>query len=443
VRKPRLRRDIRSHSLKLTKAAIVHGLVFASALTTLLVAHVNTAVIDIPSDHGTIQEGIDHASDGDTILVRPGIYVENINFRGHNVVLASSSLTTGDTAYVSKTIIDGDRSGAVITFESGEDSTAAVIGFTIRNGQSRNGGGIYCSRSSPTIIGNVITGNSAKGGYHDGGGGIFCLGSRPIIRDNAINNNSASPNGGGIYCSESSDAVIVGNFISANSVYGGAGTGARGGGIGCNKSSPRIAYNKIIGNSSSFYGAGIACWYDSNCIIVNNIIYRNTAKLNGGGIHCNSNSSPVICSNVFTENRASDRGGAVCCHWDSGPTITNSILWADSAANGPEIHFHNRAPMVTYCDVQGGWKGEGNTDVDPLFRNPQRRDFHLQGSESGGDSLYSPCIDAGHPDSLDQLLDCLHGLGTERSDLGAYAGRNSGWPTCKRDDSGSSSAVGR
>lgn len=438
-----MRRGIRSHSLKLTKAATVERFVVASALTALLVAHLNATVIDIPGDHGTIQEGIDHASDGDTVLVRPGTYVENVNFRGYNVVLASSFLTTRDTAYVSKTIIDGNRSGPVITFESGEDSTAAVIGFTIQNGQNHNGGGIYCSRSGPTITGNVITGNSAKGGYYDGGGGIFCLSSSPTIRDNVINNNSASPNGGGIYCSEGSDAVIVGNFISANSVYGGGGTGARGGGIGCNKSSPRIAYNRIIGNSSSFYGAGIACWYDSNCIIANNIVYRNRANLNGGGIHCNSKSSPVICNNVFTENRASDRAGGICCHWDSGPTITNSILWGDSAANGPEIHFHNRAPIVTYCDVQGGWKGEGNTDADPLFRDPQRRDFHLQASASCGDSLYSPCIDAGHPDSLDNVLDCLHGLGTERSDLGAYAGRNSGWPTVKRDNSKKSSAAGR
>jgi hypothetical protein len=414
----------------------------AIAIAALAAASVNASIINIPGDFPTVQEGIGHGSYGDTVLVQPDTYYENLDFNGHNVVLASLFLTTGDTAYVSKTIIDGNRSGPVITFESGEDSTAIVIGFTIRNGQDRNGGGIYCSGSSPTITDNIITGNSAKGGYYDGGGGIFCLSSSPTIRNNIINNNSASPNGGGIYCSEGSDAVIVGNLISANSVYGGGGTGARGGGIGCNKSSPWIAYNRVIGNTSYLYGGGIACWYDSNCIVVNNIIYRNRAKQNGGGIHCNSNSNPAISNNVFTENRASDRGGGICCHWDSGPTITNSILWADSAANGPEVHFHNRAPIVTYCDVRGGWEGEENTDADPLFRDPQRRDFHLQASVSCGDSLYSPCIDAGHPDSLDYLLDCLHGLGTERSDLGAYAGRNSGWPTGKRDDSKMSSAVG-
>jgi len=51
-----------------------------------------------------------------------------------------------------------------------------------------------------------------------------------------------------------------------------------------------------------------------------------------------------------------------------------------------------------------------------------------------GDPYNSPCIDASHPDSLDVLLDCLHGLGSDRADMGAYGGRNSGWPTGIEDD---------
>jgi len=39
-----------------------------------------------------------------------------------------------------------------------------------------------------------------------------------------------------------------------------------------------------------------------------------------------------------------------------------------------------------------------------------------------GDPYDSPCIDAGHPDSVDAFLDCQWGLGAERSDMGAYGG---------------------
>ncbi|MDP8201387.1 MAG: T9SS type A sorting domain-containing protein, partial [Candidatus Tenebribacter burtonii] len=44
-----------------------------------------------------------------------------------------------------------------------------------------------------------------------------------------------------------------------------------------------------------------------------------------------------------------------------------------------------------YSDIQGGWEGEGNINVDPLFVDPENGDYHL--------TEYSPCIDAGNPNS--------------------------------------------
>jgi hypothetical protein len=72
----------------------------------------------------------------DTVLAQLDIYYENIDFNGHNVALASLFLTTGDTAYISSTIIDGDSAGTVITLESRENLTAQAVGFTIQNGVS-------------------------------------------------------------------------------------------------------------------------------------------------------------------------------------------------------------------------------------------------------------------------------------------------------------------
>ena len=54
-------------------------------------------IINVPADIDSIQGGINLANPGDTVLVQPGTYVENINFNGKNIVVGSLTLLTGDT----------------------------------------------------------------------------------------------------------------------------------------------------------------------------------------------------------------------------------------------------------------------------------------------------------------------------------------------------------
>jgi len=407
-------------------------------------------IINIPNDYPTIQEGIDASSDGDTVLVQPNVYYENINFNGHNVVLASLFLTTGDTIYVLTTVIDGDRAGSVITFETGEDSTAQVVGFTIRNGHAWGnypyfcGGGITCwNQSNPSITNNVISDNWAW----FCGGGLFCLSSNPTIRDNSICDNTGADHGGAVFCL-SSNPTINNNTIRGNWGY-------CGGGIYCYEgSSPTISNNTISRNSSYMHGGGLCCSLGSNAIIGNNMIRDNTTALNGGGISCYlSNpkidrnlvsgnaafdgggihcwdSNPVITNNTITGNVAGGRGpeygygGGVCCVRGSIPRVVNTIFWADTAVTqGNEIFVDSLSHlMIIYSNIEGGWPGTGNIDIDPLFRDPENGDFHLQSityPDCGGPGD-SPCIDAGDSSFVDSLISCDWGLGT-----GAYGGGDS------------------
>ncbi|MBW1673043.1 MAG: T9SS type A sorting domain-containing protein, partial [Deltaproteobacteria bacterium] len=205
-----------------------------------------------------------------------------------------------------------------------------------------------------------------------------------------------------------------------------------GGGIACYESNPTISNNIITGNSSGEVGGGISCFLSSPSIS-NNIITGNSSGEVGGGVGCESSGSPTISNNTITGNSAEAGGGILCS--DSSPLITNTILWADSASDmGNEIFVYGGSPVITYCDIEGGWSGEGNIDVDPLFRDPDNGDFHLQSitnPDCGGPGD-SPCIDAGDPTIFDSMLDCDWGLGAERSDMGAYGGE--GIPTNIEED---------
>jgi len=366
-------------------------LIVAIAIVALLPVWVDATIINIPDDYPTIQEGIDHGSHGDTILVQPDTYYENLNFNGHNVVLASLFLTTGDTTYVSSTIIDGDSAGSVITFDSGEDSTAQVVGFTIQNGYEYQGGGIHCYYSSPTIRNNVISRN--EGWY---GAGIYCGYSNPTISNNIVSDNLSELwlNGSWILCWYSSP-TIEGNTITGN------GDPAQGGGIACAYCTDAvISGNTISSNSCWDFGGGI-CFRYSTGVISHNVINDNIADIvGGGGIYC-GDSSPDIVNNTISGNSAPGGfgGGILCEH--PAPPITNTIIWGNSGAGAPQIGGN---PTVSYCDVQGGWPGTGNIDAEPVFVGPEREDFHLR--------WHSRCIDAGDPEFLDPD-------GT-RSDIGAF-----------------------
>ncbi len=169
------------------------------ALALIVTVASKATVIEVPVDFATIQAAINASADGDTIIVFPGTYLENINFRGKNVILTSLFYLEADTGYITSTIIEGgsptdpDTASCVI-FSSGEDSTAVIQGFTITGGggirigdgnpivanntimnnQARYGAGIVLNYTGARIVNNVITSNTGGDQYYGGSGIWIC-----------------------------------------------------------------------------------------------------------------------------------------------------------------------------------------------------------------------------------------------------------------------------
>ena len=160
----------------------------------------------------------------------------------------------------------------------------------------------------------------------------------------------------------------------------------------------------------------------TNCLIVDNVAYcpygpYSWGALSGhGGGMFNSNSTPTLTNCTLSGNCTGDCAGGICS-FDSTVTLTNCILWGNSL---PQI---SGDATVLYSNIQGGWPGEDNMDMDPLFVRPGRLearstlasayddswvegDYRLK--SRGGrwdpiredwttDTVTSPCIDAGEP----------------------------------------------
>jgi hypothetical protein len=351
-----------------------------------------------------IQEGIDAASHGDIVIVAPATYVENIHFHGKNITVTRRNPC--DPAVVANTILDGQAKGSVVTFSGSEDDACVLTGFTIRNGQAKDGGGIAGSGTYATIQNNVITkniatygggiaychgmiqnntltGNSASG---HGGGLAYCHG---LIQRNNIECNSARDDGGGlhecngtingntIFCNLTviddgaglcqCDGKIDGNLISENSAND------DGGGLAyCHGT---IQNNIVTSNSARDFSGGL---YSCNGTIQNNVIADNSGKHGGGLSHC----SGTVVNNTVTANiAAGDGGGFYAC----GGTIRNCIIFGNVAPLGPQL-YTSSTPIYS-CIEDWTEGGEGNITDNPQFISAPDSDFRL--------TACSRCIDAG------------------------------------------------
>lgn len=334
---------------------------------------------NVPSQYSTIQSAINASLNHDTILVQPGSYFENLNFRGKNIVLTSRYYQNNDYSFIHTTIINGSTpqypdSGSCVIICSNEDSTAVLQGFSITGG-----------------TGTKWTDEHGAGLYREGGG-ILIQYAKPVIQHNIIHGNQ-TPSGG----------------VSS--------TG--GGGVRIGDSYPRFL-NNVITNNTGRYGAGIVLNYTGG-EYRNNIVYKNYGSLDygaGSGLWINGSfSRPVLVENNTIAFNTALSGTAGVYSFGAPATLRNNIVWGNMAVSSVQIS--GSGLTVRYCNVQGGFSGAGNINTDPMFDSTN---YYLRSS--------SPCIDKGDSSTVynDPQDPGNPGLakwparGTLRNDMGAYGG---------------------
>jgi hypothetical protein len=372
-------------------------------IVTLLLAagissHACAKTYDVPSvGFPTIQSGVDSAAAGDTVLVAPGSYNENIMMKDGVALLSSGGRDV--------TLIQPEDSDEPIMRCHDLGSSTLISGFTLQGGRSIVGAGMFCLRSSPRVLRNKFTGNQG-----DWGVGITCReGSSVLISENLFEDNTANEWGAGVYSLGSSPTIQYSEFRRNQAQFGGA-VGAR------DESHPYITGNTFAENTSSWQGGAVYLNGTGSGVVQNSTFLSNTAAGSGGGV-CLLYGTYTVQSNLFYDNsadygggvaigegcnlgcylntfygnRADLRGSSVSCSDASQADFYNNIF-----ANSLDVAAIGCLPTVTSAlDCNDFWGNAadyldcspGATDFyeDPLFCDPAVLDFELQAC--------SPCVD--------------------------------------------------
>lgn len=329
-----------------------------------------------------IQDAVDAAVDGDTVLVTNGVYATGgraVHGTMTNRVAIDRAITLRSVSGLEMTTIKGGEAPGGDTYGNGDGAIrcvylgngASLEGFTLANGHTRRngneyqemqGGGVW-SESSGVVTKCALTGNSAA----TSGGGA--LGS--TLYNCLLTGNFSQSRGGGAHWSTLYNCTLTNNEAGyeAGGAYGGTlyncilvdNAAPEGGGA-----SWGTLYDcTLSGNVASWYGGGASWARLYNCILTGN------STRHGGGAYQSTLYNCTVLGNSAATSGAGIWGGA----------LYNSIVYHNEGGN-----------YSGYCTFQYSCttplpEGEGNFDAEPLIMQPVAGDLRLAPG--------SPCIDAG------------------------------------------------
>ncbi|MCW5555406.1 MAG: hypothetical protein KIS67_24995 [Verrucomicrobiae bacterium] len=414
-----------------------------------------------------IQDAVDAADPGDTVLVTNGVYATGGKaYSGmmSNRVAVDKALNLRSVNGPEATIIQGYQvpgntigDGAIrcVYLTNG----ASLSGFTLTNGSAGGGAGVCCGSATASVSNCVIIGNSAI----DGGGAY----QGSLVACMLVSN--VADFGGGAYQSALNDCTLVSNSASGSYGFGGGAhkssltncvliqNDARqgGGGDDC------VMVNCALQENSAIYGGGAYDCILLECLLTGNdalsgggacestlhncTLTANSADLGGGTvisklINCklSNNWSRIsagataggeLINCVLIDNHAAFAGGAAAGGSLSNCTVVgnsalvrgggvangslaNCIVYFNTSTNGAN---HSGASFNYTCTFPLPTNGVGNIDLDPLFVDTNGwSNLRLQSN--------SPCINAGNnayvtsPTDLDGNPRIVSGT----ADIGAY-----------------------
>lgn len=313
-----------------------------------------------------------------------------------------------------------------------ENGKAVIPGSWVFDYQlpDNRGANIYAINFGNLIIENSYIANGrAKG---DGGGLYIESGNYVLIEKCHIKYNYSHQWYGGGACIRAVDKLyIIKNLFNYNTCFfiNDSWAGGTGGGIAILHSFGYDSYAKIENNYFFNNSTGVGVVYDAyyKADIVGNAICNN---LGAGLWNAHYSNYPVYSNNIIVNN--------ISWVWSGIQFVSPNVKLINNIVRQNYIFpriiadqifsINNQiSPKVSYCNIQLGFEGEGNIDLEPFFINPTpdagldydalAADWSLQSS--------SPCVNTGTPDTTGLYLPEIDLAGNPRIygiriDMGAY-----------------------
>ena len=321
--------------------------------------------INVPDDFPTIQDAIDYASDNDIIMVNAGTYTGTgdsvIDTKGKAIIIQANGGTPEST------ILDGEGKRRVVVCTSGEDETTIIKGFTITNGYSPYGSGVYCHSSSPRILSCFIVENDAvaSSGIRYGGGGV---------------------------CGYKSSLSLIECLI---------------------------AYNTCSYSDSNTGGGGISLTFGNGSPLLQECVIRDNDGLEYGGLHASQGCSPILDDCIIKDN-----SGTGITTYGSNMSLENCEITGHAAGGILVSVYSSTSPTnITNCMISDNQAGRGIQIRNPLggliegciIENHNSTSMTDGGAGGGIRSTYSGPLD---------IKDCIVRNNTARSGGGIYLDDN-------------------
>jgi hypothetical protein len=282
----------------------------------------------IPGD--CVQDTVNAASPGDTIIMYDGAYAATVVLYGKSLTIASPFLLDGDTSHITQTVISPDNlrpdTGSCFVYAYFEPPPSRLIGLTLVNGtgtywsnaQGYAGGAVYIHRAELEIRSCRIQNSAAEMG-----GGVAAIGNpnlhdaNLVIRDAMLSECSSMAWGGGVYANWCTLAVRNSNFSNDISVQ------QSGGAISALATYAEIDSVQVVGCTGVVGGIEL---FDGG-YVANSLFEDNGSTQMYWSTDLALNQSTfVVFNNVFLHNASLSRSIRFCCEPDDYVAFLHNVV---------------------------------------------------------------------------------------------------------------------